>query len=46
MSSVCFVSVIDFLMYPALDTAHDGAVFIFFLFFFGSYFEIPGLISV
>ncbi len=27
MSPVCFVSVIDFLMSPALDTAHDGVGF-------------------
>ena len=31
MSPVCFISVIDFLMSPALDTAHDGARVVFFL---------------
>ena len=48
MSPVCFVSVIDFLMSPALDIAHDGAGFLsfFFFFFFSKYFQIPGLISV
>ena len=31
MSPVSFVSVIDFLMSPAQDTAHDGAGFVVFL---------------
>ena len=43
-SLLCFI--IDFLMSPALDTAHDGAGFFFFVFFFQNIFLIPGLISV
>ena len=39
MSPVFLVSVIDFLMSPALDTAHDGADFSF-----SKHFQIPGLI--
>ena len=38
MSPVFLVSVIDFLMFPALDTAHDGVAFCFF-----KHFQIPGL---
>ena len=44
MSAVCFVPVIDFLMSPVLDAAHDGEGF--FLFFFSKYFQITGLLSV
>ena len=35
----------DFLQYPALDTAHDGAG-VFLLCFFPKCFQIPGLIFV
>ena len=51
MFAVCFVSVIDFLMSLALDTAHDCVVFFLLLFFvclfvFSKYFQIPSLISM
>ena len=47
------LSVIDFLISPALDTAHDGAAFFGYSGgggggreLFSKYFQIPGLISV
>ena len=47
MSPVCSVSVIDFLVSPALDTAHDGVgFFLKFYCFFSKYFQIRGLIGV
>ena len=46
MSPVCFVSIINFLMSPAIDTANDGAGGVFLFFVFSKYFQISGLISV
>ena len=51
-SPVCSVSVIDFLLCPALDTAHECRVFFNFfnflisLLFFSKYFQILGLIGL
>ena len=44
MSPVGFVSVIDFLVSPALHTAHYSVGFlkILLFFFFPKYFQIPG----
>ena len=47
MSPVCFVSVKDFLVSPALNTAHDSVgFFLKFCCFFSKYFQILGLLGV
>ena len=43
MSPVFLVSVIDFRMSPAVDTAHDGAVCLFYQTFSNSWYNCVGM---